>query len=90
MSTPMQPSARALMAGDMTERLPVSGSGDELDRLAVGLNQMLARIGELVAGLREVSDNIAHDLRTPLTRLRNHAEQALRADSDPSASKRSR
>jgi signal transduction histidine kinase len=81
----MNVSARALMAGDMTERLPVSGSGDELDRLAVGLNQMLARIGELVAGLREVSDNIAHDLRTPLTRLRNHAEQALRGDSDPSA-----
>jgi signal transduction histidine kinase len=81
----MNVSARALMAGDMTERLPVSGSGDELDRLAVGLNQMLARIGELVAGLREVSDNIAHDLRTPLTRLRNHAEQALRAEADPAA-----
>ena len=58
-------------------RLPVSGSGDELDRLAVGLNEMLARIGDLMAGLREVSDNIAHDLRTPLTRLRNHAEEAL-------------
>jgi signal transduction histidine kinase len=78
-------SARALMAGDMTERLPVSGSGDELDRLAVGLNEMLARIGELLAGLREVSDNIAHDLRTPLTRLRNHAEEALRLDGDPEA-----
>jgi len=74
----MNVSARALMAGDMTERLPVNGSGDELDRLAVGLNQMLARIGELMAGLSEVSDNIAHDLRTPLTRLRNHAEEALR------------
>ena len=74
----MSVSAQALMAGDMTERLPVSGSGDELDRLAVGLNQMLARIGELMAGLSEVSDNIAHDLRTPLTRLRNHAEEALR------------
>ena len=78
----MNVSARAIMAGDLTERLPVSGSGDELDRLAVGLNQMLARIGELMAGLREVSDNIAHDLRTPLTRLRNHAEEALRADGD--------
>ena len=65
------------MAGDLTQRLPVSGSGDELDRLALGLNEMLARIGELMAGLREVSDNIAHDLRTPLTRLRNHAEEAL-------------
>jgi signal transduction histidine kinase len=74
----MNRSAHAIMAGDLTQRLPVSGSGDELDRLAIGLNQMLARIAELMAGLREVSDNIAHDLRTPLTRLRNHAEEALR------------
>jgi signal transduction histidine kinase len=81
----MNVSARALMAGDMTERLPVSGSGDELDRLAMGLNEMLARIGELMAGLREVSDNIAHDLRTPLTRLRNHAEEALRGGGDKEA-----
>jgi signal transduction histidine kinase len=81
----MNVSAHALMAGDMTERLPVSGSGDELDRLAIGLNQMLARIGELMAGLREVSDNIAHDLRTPLTRLRNHAEEALRVGGDETA-----
>jgi len=70
------------MAGDLAERLPVSGSGDELDRLAGGLNQMLGRIGELMTGLREVSDNIAHDLRTPLTRLRNHAEEALRGGAD--------
>ncbi len=83
----MNLSARALMAGDMTERLPVNGSGDELDRLAIGLNQMLARIGELLAGLREVSDNIAHDLRTPLTRLRNHAEEALRLDGDRDANR---
>jgi signal transduction histidine kinase len=81
----MNSSARALMAGDMTERLPVSGSGDELDRLAIGLNQMLSRIGDLMAGLREVSDNIAHDLRTPLTRLRNHAEEALRVGGDVEA-----
>ena len=70
-------SAHGIMAGDLTRRLPVSGSGDELDRLAEGLNQMLGRIAELMEGLREVSDNIAHDLRTPLTRLRNHAEAAL-------------
>src|SRR6202789_2621826 len=70
-------SAQGIMAGDLTRRLPVSGSGDELDRLAGGLNDMLGRISELMAGLREVSDNIAHDLRTPLTRLRNHAEAAL-------------
>jgi signal transduction histidine kinase len=70
-------SAHGIMAGDLTSRLPVSGSGDELDRLAEGLNQMLGRIAELMEGLQEVSDNIAHDLRTPLTRLRNHAEAAL-------------
>jgi signal transduction histidine kinase len=80
----MNVSAGTLMAGDLAERLPVNGSGDELDRLAIGLNQMLARIGELMAGLSEVSDNIAHDLRTPLTRLRNHAEEALRLG-DPEA-----
>jgi signal transduction histidine kinase len=78
----MNSSARAIMAGDLSQRLPVSGSGDELDRLALGLNEMLARIGDLMAGLREVSDNIAHDLRTPLTRLRNHAEEALRLGHD--------
>jgi signal transduction histidine kinase len=79
----MNASARAIMAGNLAERLPVSGSGDELDRLAEGLNRMLARIGDLMTGLREVSDNIAHDLRTPLTRLRNHVEEALRVDADP-------
>jgi signal transduction histidine kinase len=81
----MNSSARAIMGGDLTLRLPVSGSGDELDRLAAGLNDMLGRISDLMAGLREVSDNIAHDLRTPLTRLRNHAEEALRNAADPAA-----
>jgi signal transduction histidine kinase len=78
-------SAQGIMAGDLTRRLPVSGSGDELDRLAGGLNDMLGRISELMAGLREVSDNIAHDLRTPLTRLRNHAEAALAFGGDAAA-----
>ena len=59
----MNSSAHAIMAGDLTQRLPVSGSDDELDRLARGLNQMLARIADLMVGLREVSDNIAHDRR---------------------------
>ncbi len=81
----MNTSAHAIMAGDLTKRLPVSGSGDELDRLALGLNEMLSRIGELMAGLREVSDNVAHDLRTPLSRLRSHVEEALRQDSDKAA-----
>jgi signal transduction histidine kinase len=78
----MSTSAQAIMAGDLSRRLAVTGSGDELDRLALNLNEMLGRIDELMAGLREVSDNIAHDLRTPLTRLRNHAEAALRLEGD--------
>ena len=78
----MNNSARAIMAGDLAQRLPVSGSADELDRLAEGLNEMLGRIADLMSGLKEVSDNIAHDLRTPLTRLRNHAEDALRVDGE--------
>ena len=81
----MNTSAQGIMAGDLTRRLPVSGSGDELDRLAEGLNEMLGRISELMQGLREVSDNIAHDLRTPLTRLRNHAEAALAFGGDIAA-----
>ena len=69
---------RTIMEGDLTGRLPVNGSGDELDRLSESLNLMLARIEQLMAGLREVSDNIAHDLKTPLNRLRNRVEEALR------------
>ncbi len=70
--------SRAIMAGDLSGRLPLSGSGDEIDRLASNLNAMLVRIDGLMQGMKEVSDNIAHDLRTPLTRLRNSAEEALR------------
>ena len=79
----MSDTARTIMSGDLGRRLPVSGTKDELDRLAENLNAMLDRIAELMRGLQEVSDNIAHDLRTPLTRLRNGAEQALRGSSDP-------
>jgi signal transduction histidine kinase len=79
----MNASTRTIMTGDLSGRLPVNGSGDELDRLAQSLNAMLTRIGELMSGLKEVSDNIAHDLKTPLTRLRNGAEQALRSASTP-------
>ena len=71
-----------IMAGDFTQRVPATSAGDELDRLAGNLNAMLDRIESLMAGLREVSDNIAHDLKTPLTRLRTRAEAALR-DGDP-------
>jgi signal transduction histidine kinase len=75
----MTETTRTIMSGDLSGRLPVAGTGDEIDRLAENLNQMLERIEALMAGLKEVSDNIAHDLKTPLTRLHNRAEQALRA-----------
>ena len=73
----MTGTTQRIMAGDLTGRLPVGRSGDELDRLAENLNAMLERIEALMSGLKEVSDNIAHDLKTPLTRLRNRAEEAL-------------
>jgi signal transduction histidine kinase len=68
-----------IMAGDLSGRLPVAGSGDEFDRLGNSLNTMLERIEGLMTGVKHVSDNIAHDLKTPLTRLRNQAEEALRS-----------
>jgi hypothetical protein len=75
----MTETTKTIMEGDLSGRLPVAGTGDELDRLAQNLNAMLERIEALMQGLKQVSDNIAHDLKTPLTRLRNRAEQALRA-----------
>jgi signal transduction histidine kinase len=79
----MSESAGQIMKGDLAQRIALAGSNDELDRLAVNLNAMLERIAELMAGLKDVSDNIAHDLKTPLTRLRNGAEEVLRAAKDP-------
>ncbi|QGZ37561.1 HAMP domain-containing protein [Stappia indica] len=76
----MTATSRRIMSGDLSERLPVEGSGDEFDRLAIGLNAMLNRIEALMQGLKDVSDNIAHDLKTPLTRMRNRLEEALRSD----------
>lgn len=75
--------ARTIVAGDLTGRLPLAGTGDELDRLVENINAMLDRIAELMAGLKEVSDNVAHDLKTPLTRLRSRAEQALQLGHSP-------
>ncbi|WP_421913820.1 ATP-binding protein [Mesorhizobium sp.] len=69
--------SRRIMGGDLSGRLPISGAGDEFDRLSENLNSMLARIATLNEGLKQVSDNIAHDLKTPLTRLRNRAEATL-------------
>ncbi len=80
----MTETTRKIMGGDLTGRLPIAGTGDELDRLAGNLNDMLERIEALMHGLKEMSDNIAHDLKTPLTRLRNRCEEALRLAEDES------
>ena len=74
----MTATAETIMAGNLSGRLALMGTEDEFDRLAHSLNAMLDRIEGLMIGLKEVSDNIAHDLKTPLTRLRNRAEEALR------------
>ncbi len=74
----MSAASRSIMAGDLSRRIPMAGSGDELDELAESFNAMLERIEQLMSGMKEVSDNIAHDLKTPLNRLRNRAEAALR------------
>jgi len=66
-----------IMAGDLTRRVPVTGIADEFDVLAENLNRMLDRIERLMKGLREVTDSVAHDLRTPLNRLRNRLEESL-------------
>jgi signal transduction histidine kinase len=68
--------SRAIMAGNLADRVPTRGCGDEMDRLAVNLNAMLDRIQALMESLKRVSDDIAHDLRTPLSRLRQRLETA--------------
>ncbi len=75
--------SRDIMAGDLRRRLPRSGSDDEIDRLAGSLNDMLEEIERLVTSMREVTDNIAHDLRSPLTRLRNRIEVTLLKEASP-------
>lgn len=66
--------SRHIMQGNLSLRVPDRGSGDDFDELAQQLNQMLERIEQLMMGIRHVTDNIAHDLRTPLTRLRSKME----------------
>ena len=75
--------SRRIMTGDLSGRLEVTGTGDEFDRLADSLNAMLDRIEHLLYGVKDVSDNIAHDLKTPLTRLRSRVEAVLAGDPDP-------
>jgi signal transduction histidine kinase len=68
--------SRQIMGGDLSRRVPVTPAGDEFDDLSTNLNRMLDRIERLLHGMREVSDNVAHDLRSPLNRLRNRLELA--------------
>lgn len=75
--------AGAIIDGDLQQRMPVDGTGDAFDRQALTLNRMLDRIEELMVSLKHVSNDIAHDLRTPLSRLRNRlASMASIADVD--------
>jgi signal transduction histidine kinase len=69
--------SQRIMNGNLDLRIPSRGTGDDFDQLVDNLNQMLDKIVQLMDGIRHVSDSIAHDLRTPLTRLRNHLEQTL-------------
>lgn len=69
--------AQAIIDGDLKQRIPVRDENDDLDRLAQTLNQMLNRINELMESVRQVSNDIAHELRTPLSRLRHRLEVAL-------------
>ena len=68
--------AEAIIEGDLARRVPVRGTGDDLDRLAATLNRMLDRIATLMESLRQISNDIAHDLRTPLSRLGQRLEDA--------------
>ncbi len=74
--------SREIMAGDLSRRVPVGRTGDEFDSLSENLNRMLDRTERLMRGMREVTDSIAHDLRTPLNRLRNRLE-SISAGLDP-------
>ncbi|SLN62554.1 sensor histidine kinase [Oceanibacterium hippocampi] len=71
-----------ILAGDLTRRVPLAGSGDEFDRLAETINRMLEQSETLMTGMRTVTDSLAHDLRSPLTRAKTGIELALRRESD--------
>jgi heavy metal sensor kinase len=69
--------ARQISEGSLKERVPVKKHQDEIDQLAITFNQMLDRIQNLVTGIKEMSDNIAHDLKSPITRIRGISEVTL-------------
>ena len=71
-----------IVRGDLSRRMPVTGVGDEFDRLSITVNEMLDEIETLMTGLRAVTDSVAHDLRSPLTRLKSRLELALREGPD--------
>ncbi len=73
-------STQAIIAGDLKHRLPVSKNRDELDNLALLLNQMLDKIGALIENFQQVSNDIAHDLRTPISHLKFRLEEAAKKD----------
>jgi len=75
-------SSAAILGGDIAQRMPVRGTGDEYDVLAGNLNRMLDQIGALMAGIRNVTDDIAHDMRTPIARLRSRIEVTLMTPTD--------
>ncbi|HEV8031752.1 MAG TPA: HAMP domain-containing sensor histidine kinase [Stellaceae bacterium] len=77
--------AERVMAGNLSDRVPRRGTNDEFDQLAAHLNGMLDQIERLMTGMREVTDNVAHDLKTPLARLRARLELALFVPDDPAA-----
>jgi len=72
--------AEAIIGGDIRERMPVGSRNDEFDQVAATLNRMLDRIEGLLENLRQVSSDVAHDLRTPLARLRNRLERGAAED----------
>jgi signal transduction histidine kinase len=77
--------AERVIAGNLSDRVPRRGTNDEFDQLAANLNGMLDQIERLMSGMREVTDNVAHDLKTPLARLRARLELALLGPDDPLA-----
>jgi signal transduction histidine kinase len=74
--------SRDIVKGDFERRVPVTAAGDEFDHLAASVNAMLDRIQTLMTELRQVTTDIAHDMRTPLTRLRQRLELAQRGNAD--------